>query len=154
MLSQQQTAPAPPTSAGWTAARPATTSAAPQNRANAPLAWHAAACAAYAQAGAGAGATALRTELAARVHALTGCAIPHGATVTDHDARRATVAVDGWIFQLQGRDLVLLRPCAHCGGALFASPPLASQADLGYALCDWRPYHAWCEPVDPASADW
>jgi hypothetical protein len=151
MLPQQHTAPAPPTSAGLTA-WPATTSAAQQGRASAPLAWQSAAYAAYVEASASG--SRQRNELAERLRALTGCAIRDGAIIVDHDARRATVAMDGVIFQLQGRDLVLLRPCAHCGVALFASPPLSSQADLGHALCGWQPYHMWCEPIDPASADW
>jgi hypothetical protein len=62
--------------------------------------------------------------------------------------------MDGVIFQLQGSDLILLRPCVYCGVGHFTSPPIATPADLGYALSGWQPYHADCEPADPDDAEW
>jgi hypothetical protein len=117
-------------------------------------AWQSAAVAEYAQE-LGAGRVHLRAELAARMRALTGCVIPDGAITVDCDARRATATLDGVVFRLRGHDLILLRPCAHCNTGLFESPPLGTRADLGHALSGWEPYHAGCEPVDPApEADW
>ncbi|HEX9056877.1 MAG TPA: hypothetical protein VF818_05030 [Ktedonobacterales bacterium] len=130
-----------------------TASAMPETRADTPFAWRAAALAAY-ELESGVGGAHLRVELAARVHALTGCAIPDGAITADRDARRATAAVDGVVFQLQRHDLILLRPCAHCGTGLFESPPLSSRADLGHALSGWQPYHLGCEPADPPDTAW
>lgn len=96
----------------------------------------------------------LRAELAARVRALTGYSLPDGAITADRHARRATAVLDGVVFRLQGHEVIVLRPCTHCGTGLFASPPLVSRADLDYALSDWQPYHTGCEPVDPADVDW
>lgn len=127
--------------------------AAPDTWAAAPPAWQAAAVAAYALE-AGAGGTHLRAELTSRVHALTGCAIPDGAITVNGDARRATATLDGVVFRLRGYDLILLRPCAYCGTGRFESPSLCSRADLGHALAGWHPYHAGCEPADPAEEDW
>jgi hypothetical protein len=131
----------------------AITTAAPDTWAAAPPAWQAAAVAAYALE-AGAGGTHLGAELAMRAHELTGCAIPDGAITVNCDARRATAALDGVVFQLRGHDLILLRPCAYCGTGRFESPALCSRADLGHALSGWHPYHAGCEPADPAEEDW
>ncbi len=118
----------------------------------APLpAWQAASVAAYSKEVSLGG---LGAELAARVQALTGCAIPVTAIMLDDNARRATTTVDGVVFRLQGRNLLLMRPCAYCGVGRFASLPIASRADLGHALSDWQPYHAGCAPADPADADW
>jgi hypothetical protein len=133
----------------WTRA----TTAAPDTPVATLPAWQAAAVAAYALE-AGAGGAHLRAELAARVHRLTGCAIPAGAITVNCDARQATAALDGVVFQLRGHDLLLLRPCAYCGTGRFASPCVCSRAELGHALSGWQPYHAECEPADPAEANW
>src|SRR5260370_41846675 len=133
--------------------QPRATTAAPDPWAAAPPAWQGAAVAAYAVE-AGAGGAHLRAELAMRVHELTGCAIPDGAITVNDDAQRATAALDGVVFQLRGHDLILLRACAYCGTGCFESPSLCSRADLGHALAGWRPYHAGCEPADPAEEDW
>lgn len=142
---------APPHVVGGLLATSGTASAAPEPRMAALPAWQAAALAAYSKE---VGMGDLRAELAARVQALTGCAIPGAAIMLDDNARRATTTVDGVVFQLQGSDLRLLRPCAYCGVGRFASPPIASRADLGHALSDWQPYHAGCAPADPADVDW
>jgi hypothetical protein len=133
--------------------RPRATTAAPDTWAAAPPAWQAAAVAAYALE-AGAGGTHLRAELAMRVHALTGCAIPADTIMVNCDARQATAVVDGVVFRLRGHDLILLRPCAYCGTGCFESLSLCSRADLGHALAGRRPYHAGCKPADPADEDW
>ncbi len=126
-------------------------SAASESRTAALPAWQAAALATYSKemglGGPGA-------ELAARVQALTGCEIPDTAIILDASARRATTTLDGVVFRLQGSDLLVLRSCAYCGVGRFASPPIASSANLGHALSDWRPYHVGCAPDDPTDADW
>lgn len=127
--------------------------ASPLMLASALPAWQTAARAAYTL-DANASDARLRAGLAAGVRALTGCAIPDSAIIVDADARRATVALDGALFQLQRAELVLIRPCAHCGTGQFASAPLSARADLGHALAVWQPYHSGCEPSDPAGADW
>jgi hypothetical protein len=91
----------------------------------------------------------LKTDLANRLLALTGRLVAAEAIYVDPAAPMAQAVVDGAIFRLQGRDLVLLRPCAHCGQELFASPPLVNRAALGYALADWEPRCAHCQPEDP-----
>jgi hypothetical protein len=113
-----------------------------------PGAWQAGALAAYALE-AGASGAQLRAELAARVRALTGYALPEDTITVDRAAQRATAALDGVVFQLRGHNLMVLRPCAHCGTGRFASPRVSSRADLGHALSGWQPYHAGCAPEDP-----
>jgi hypothetical protein len=67
----------------------------------------------------------------------------------DIAGRSASTVVDGVFFLLRGDELVIVRPCAHCGTDRFTSEPLERQADLGNALAGWTPYHPDCEPVDP-----
>jgi hypothetical protein len=153
MLSQHRVRTAEAVSDSELSVRPRAITAAPDTWAAAPPAWQAVAVAAYTLE-AGTGGTHLRAELARRVHALTGCAIPEGTITVNCDARQATAALDGVVFQLQGHDLILLRPCAYCGTGHFASPSVCSRADLGHALSGWQPYHAGCEPADPAEGDW
>ena len=153
MLSQHWVRTAEAVSDSELSVQPRATTAAPDTWAAAPPAWQAAAVAAYAVE-AGAGGVHLRAKLAMRVHELTGCAIPDGAITVNDDAQRATATLDGVVFQLRGHDLILLRPCAYCGTRRFESPSLCSRADLGHALAGWRPYHAGCEPADPAEEDW
>jgi hypothetical protein len=130
-----------------------TASAMAEPNTNALPAWQATAVEAYADE-AQAGGVGLRAKLAAQVKTLTGCEIRANAIVTDPVARQATTTMDGVIFQLQGNNLILLRPCAYCGVGRFPSPPVANPADLGYALSGWQPYHADCEPADPDDAEW
>ena len=95
--------------------------------------------------------SALRIALAQRVRALTGRAVDVDTIWVDLDERIALASVDGVRFQLQRSQLAILRPCDVCGSGQFASPPLASQADLGYALSAWQPRHPQCQPEDPLS---
>lgn len=132
---------------------PSTAAADPESAADAPRAWRTAAINAYAQE-VGADSAQIRAELATRVYELTGYAITDDAVAADSGAQRATVAMDGMVFQLHGHDLILLRPCAYCGAGRFVSAPLSSHADLGYAISGWQPYHPGCEPVDAAETDW
>jgi hypothetical protein len=86
----------------------------------------------------------LRTELAARILALTGRLVPpekvHG------DERAAAARVDGATFRLRRLGgLVLVRTCAYCGTGRFESPQITDAADLGYTLSAWRPLHEDCE---------
>jgi hypothetical protein len=94
----------------------------------------------------------LRGEFGARIQDLTGCSVLAEAIMVDDTGHWATLTLDGLVFQLRGHDLIVLRPCAHCGVGRFESLSLCTQADLGYALAGWRPYHADCEPVDPEEA--
>lgn len=91
----------------------------------------------------------LRRRLAERLLALTGYAEPAEAIAVDAGGRSASAVVDGVQILLRGNDLVIVRPCAYCETGRFVSEPLVSQADLGYALAVWAPYHRDCEPADP-----
>lgn len=91
---------------------------------------------------------ALAMDLASRLLTLTGRVIAREAVAVDRAARTATAAVDGTLFQLQGQQLVLLRPCADCGTGLYPSPAIASPADLGHALSAWQPSCPDCLPGD------
>jgi hypothetical protein len=91
---------------------------------------------------------ALAMELAARLLTLTGRVVAREAVVVDRAAHTATVTVDGTLFQLQGQQLVLLRPCADCGTGLYPSPAIQSLADLGHALSAWQPRCPDCLPGD------
>jgi hypothetical protein len=91
----------------------------------------------------------LRRCLAERLLALIGYAPPKETIVVDAVGRSASVALDGALFLLRRDELVIVRPCAYCETGRFESEPLDSQADLGYVLAIWAPYHHDCEPVDP-----
>jgi hypothetical protein len=92
----------------------------------------------------------LRRCLAGRLLALTGYAVPAEAIAADAGGRSASAVVDGVRFLLRGDDLVIVRSCVYCGTGHCVSDPLDGQADLGYALAVWTPYHRDCEPADPA----
>lgn len=94
---------------------------------------------------------ALRSALAQHVRALIGREVAADAMWVDLDQRVALATVDGVRFRWEPAQLVLLRPCALCGTGQFASPPLTSQADVGYALSVWQPRHPECQPDDPAN---
>jgi hypothetical protein len=96
--------------------------------------------------------SALRRALAQQVRALTGHEVNEGAIWVDLDERIALATVDGVRFRWEHAQLVILRACALCGSGQFASPPLTSQADVGYALSAWQPRHPRCQPDDPV--DW
>jgi hypothetical protein len=86
----------------------------------------------------------LRTNLSARVLALTGLRISTQEIYTDWHL--AVAGVDGASFRLyHGGDLVLVRACAYCATGHFESPEIISLSDLGYALSAWRPLHEDCE---------
>ena len=86
----------------------------------------------------------LRTDLSARVLALTGQQISSQEIYTD--GHLAVAGVDGATFRLyHGGDLVLVRACAYCATGRFESPEISSLSDLGYALSAWRPLHEDCE---------
>jgi hypothetical protein len=92
---------------------------------------------------------ALRTELASRLRALIGRRFPPGAIQVDRDGRVATAVVDGTRLRLRRHDLLLVRPCAHCGTGDFESPPLLNLVDLGQALAAWEPRCRHCQIEDP-----
>jgi hypothetical protein len=96
-------------------------------------------------------ASALQATLAQRVRALTGREMNVDAIWVDLDQRAAFVTVDGVRFRWQQSQLVMLRPCALCGSGEFASQPLISRADVGYALSTWQPHHQQCQLGDPAN---
>ena len=95
--------------------------------------------------------SALRIALARRLRALIGVEVNLDGIWVDLDERSALVTVDGVRFRWEQSQLVVLRPCALCGGGQFASPPLTSRADVGYALSAWQPHHPHCQPDDPVS---
>ncbi|MGH3086059.1 MAG: hypothetical protein ACRDSJ_01920 [Rubrobacteraceae bacterium] len=99
----------------------------------------------------------LRTELAARLLALTGRWIPPDDVYADVEGRMAVANLDGDTFRLH-RDggLTLSRPCAYCGTGRFESPEINDPMDLGYALSIWKPMHEDCEDYDPSEtpANW
>jgi len=91
----------------------------------------------------------LQRRLADRLFALTAFVAPTEAIITDAAGQSASTMVDGVQFRLRGDELMIVRPCAHCGTGRFASEPLERPADLDYALAVWAPYHRECEPQDP-----
>jgi hypothetical protein len=94
---------------------------------------------------------ALRLGLARHVRALTGRVVHADAIWVDLDGRMALATVDGVRFRWERDQLVILRPCALCGSGQFASAPLTDRAEIGYALSDWQPRHAQCQPDDPVN---
>jgi hypothetical protein len=93
----------------------------------------------------------LRIALVRRLRALVGVEVNVDDIWVDLDERSALVTVDGVRFRWEQSQLVMLRTCALCGSGQFASPPLTSQADVGYALSAWQPRHPECQPDDPVS---
>jgi hypothetical protein len=90
----------------------------------------------------------LRTDLSARILALTGQRISTHEIYTD--GHLAVAGVDGASFLLyHSGDLVLVRSCAYCAIGRFESPEIISLSDLGYALSAWRPLHEDCEDHPP-----
>jgi hypothetical protein len=90
----------------------------------------------------------MRRRMAERLCALIGQTIRPESVYVDPAAQMATVRVDGVLFRGWREALRLMRPCAHCGGGLFESPPLHEPADVGYALSPWTPAHPDCEAED------
>lgn len=99
----------------------------------------------YAQASA---AKRLRTEFAQRLDGLTGRPVPPEAIYVSRDDTWATLVLDGVLFRMRHREVVVVRPCVECGIGQFESPAIRNVEDLGYALISWTPLHANCEPVD------
>jgi hypothetical protein len=81
-----------------------------------PLGWWAAAIGEYEQSLPSRHAK-LRTDLAARILALTGRHIPPEEIYTNGSL--AVAGVDGVTFRLHHRSLVLVRTCAYCGTGHF-----------------------------------
>jgi len=95
----------------------------------------------------------LRTELANRLHDLTGREVTTGHVYADLEKKSARVSMDGASFRLTRGQVVLLSPCAYCGVREFESPSIESPEDLGYALSAWKPYCPDCAPEDPPDCD-
>jgi hypothetical protein len=95
--------------------------------------------------------SALQIALARRLRALIGVEVNRDDIWVDLDERSALVTVDGVRFRWEQSQLVMLRACALCDSGQFASPPLMSQADVGYALSVWQPRHLQCQPDDQVS---
>jgi hypothetical protein len=112
--------------------------------------WKARSVAAYRQAQSQEIAT-LPAELASQVLCLTGRTIALESILVDLEAQTATASVEGAVFRLRHGQLVLVRPNVECGNQHFESPPLATQADLGYALSVWQPQCPDAQPDDPAN---
>jgi hypothetical protein len=92
----------------------------------------------------------LRQRLSEQLRTLTGCVAPKETIAVDSVGRSASAVVDSAQFLLRRNELVIVRPCAYCGTDRFVSEPLERQADLGYVLAVWAPYHRECKPVDPS----
>jgi hypothetical protein len=95
-------------------------------------------------------ALALRADLAARVRVLTGAAVAGDSVYLNRETGEATVAVEGAVFRLAHGELVLVRPCAHCGTGQFKSAAIVERTDLGAALVDWLPLHDECQMGESA----
>jgi hypothetical protein len=93
-------------------------------------------------------AAALRLKLTTAVDTLTGRAVEAGAIFADPPGQVASAHVDGVLFRWADSQLVVIRPCAHCGLGAFASPPVGRAEELGYALSDWQPLHDDCRPFE------
>jgi hypothetical protein len=107
-----------------------------------PLSWQAAAVGEYEQSLPVRHAD-LRTQLAARILALTGQQISSEEIYSD--GCLAVAGVDGVTFRLHHDSLMQVRPCTYCGTGQFEGPKISSLSDLGYALSAWRPLHEDCE---------
>lgn len=93
----------------------------------------------------------LATALAARIYTLSGRVVAPESIFVDDEVGRAAVAVDGVTFRMQAGQAVILRACVECGLGHIESAPLATRADLGYALSAWEPRHPGCAEEDPAN---
>jgi hypothetical protein len=91
----------------------------------------------------------LQRRLAEQLLALTGHVVPAEAIAVVAGGRSAAAFVDNVHFLLRRDAVVIVRPCAYCETGRFVSESLDGQADLGYALAVWAPYHHDCEPADP-----
>jgi hypothetical protein len=91
----------------------------------------------------------LPSDLIDRLHGLTGQVIAANAIYVACDRDSATAVLDGTIFRLRWRDLVVVRPCSKCETGQLESSPITDRLELGYALDIWQPFHASCEPADP-----
>ncbi len=76
----------------------------------------------------------LQAELSRRIEGLIGYTVEKSRIQVHRDKHQATVVVDGVIFRLLRRTLVVLRPCTGCGTGYYQSPEIGSLPDLGYAL--------------------
>ncbi|NTU79503.1 MAG: hypothetical protein HGA45_08890 [Chloroflexales bacterium] len=93
-------------------------------------------------------AAALRLKLTTAVHTLTSRTVETGAIFADPLGQVASARVDGVLFRWADSQLVVIRPCAHCGLGTFTSPAVGRVADLGFALGAWQPLHDDCRPFE------
>lgn len=144
MFGQIETAPAPMTAhpfAPW-----AVSECSPEIHGNAGTQdWQAKAIAEYSASAQ----ACVRECLARRILALTGYAPRAEAITVDAAGYSAMTTVHDVTFRLRERELMIVRPCAHCQTGRFESLPITSLSDLGYVLAAWHPYHCECEPADP-----
>lgn len=85
-------------------------------------------------------------ELATAVRRLTGRALAPDAIIVDAANGAAFGIIDGARLRWSEGRLALIRPCDHCGCGAFASPPLHSAEELGFALSAWQALHRDCQP--------
>jgi len=95
----------------------------------------------------------LPAVLAAWVAALTDRPVMPDQVYVDKDARAGHLSVEGVHFRLAHDELVVLRKCVSCGNHEYASPPIGTVAELGYALSAWQPTCEQCALNDP-EASW
>ena len=96
---------------------------------------------------------ALRQKLAAAVQALTSRTVEPDAIYVDLMGRAASARVDGVHFRWADSQLLVIRPCAHCGLGAFANLPVRRAEELGLALADWQPLHDDCRPFEADAID-
>ena len=107
-----------------------------------PLGWQAAAIGEYEQS-LSVRLADLRTQLAARILALTGRQISSEEIYADGSL--AVAGVDDLTFRLHNHSLILVRTCTYCSTGQVESSKISSLSDLGYALSAWSPLHEDCE---------
>ena len=93
----------------------------------------------------------LAIALATRIYTLAGRAIAPESAFVDREAGLAAAVVDGVTFRMRRGQVTILRACQECGVGRVESAPLATRADVGYALSAWEPRCAGCEEEDPAN---
>ena len=111
--------------------------------------WKARAIAAYRQSAPKTDA-AFRATMARRIKALAGHTVALESVWVDRAEGIAVAVVDGVHFHLENSRLTVMHACEECGLGQLFSPELRTPADLGYALSEWHPLHATCQPEDRA----
>jgi hypothetical protein len=89
---------------------------------------------------------ALAQRLVTAIRRLTGSTLDPEGLIIDAPNQAAWSSFEDARVRWRQEQLVVVRPCAHCGCGAFASRPILSLRDLGYALSVWQPLHRDCRP--------